>query len=492
MVMITGIIVWAANEQRRLTMEQARAFAETTAQTTMVCVTNAMASGETETMEAAIKQIEGNAGIQGLHILRSEGLVKQHGAGQTGNQADEIERAVMQTGKRYLDMQVVDGKHAYRAVFPMVADDTPHGRACLACHEGGTGTVLGAVNIAIGMDEVIAATDGFLMRAMLTTTMFGVPILLGLCWLIRRSVSTPINRLTAQMSDIAEGEGDLTRRIDVRSKDEVGRLGSCFNNFIEKLHDIISRVRGTATDVAEASQQVSSSATEVSSGTHTQAASLQETAASLEELTVTVQQNANNAKQAAELAMGSRDTAECGGKVVTSAIASMREITTSSQQISSIVSTIDEIAFQTNLLALNAAVEAARAGEQGKGFAVVASEVRNLAQRSAAAAREIKTLIEDSAKKVETGAALVGRSGETLQQIVASAKQVSDLIDGIAGASQEQAQGINLVSTTVSQIDQVVQTNVAQMEQMSTTSATLASHAKDLQDLVGRFRLQQR
>ena len=167
----------------------------------------------------------------------------------------------------------------------------------------------------------------------------------------------------------------------------------------------------------------------------------------------------------------------------------MREITSSSQKITSIVGTIDEIAFQTNLLALNAAVEAARAGEQGKGFAVVASEVRHLAQRSASAAKEIKELIEDSAKKVDNGAALVGRSGETLLQIVQSAKQVSELVDGIAAASQEQAQSLNLVSATVSQVDQVVQSNVTQMEQMSSTSASLAGHAKDLQQLVGRFQL---
>jgi methyl-accepting chemotaxis protein len=202
-----------------------------------------------------------------------------------------------------------------------------------------------------------------------------------------------------------------------------------------------------------------------------------------------VRQNADNARQANQLAVSSRDTAEQGGQVVTAAVSAMGEINQSSKQIADIITTIDEIAFQTNLLALNAAVEAARAGEQGRGFAVVAAEVRNLAQRSATAAKEIKALIQDSVQKVEGGSALVNQSGQTLSEIVAAVKRVTDIIAEITAASQEQSQGIDQVNKAVTQMDQVVQGAAAQAEELSSTAQALAMRAGELQALVGRFKL---
>jgi methyl-accepting chemotaxis protein len=202
-----------------------------------------------------------------------------------------------------------------------------------------------------------------------------------------------------------------------------------------------------------------------------------------------VRQNASNARDASALAATSRETAERGKVIVVQAVASMGEITRASKQIAEIITVIDEIAFQTNLLALNAAVEAARAGEHGRGFAVVASEVRSLAQRSAASAKEIKTLIADSVAKVEHGAALVNRSGDTLDDIVQSVTRVSELVAEIAGASHEQSTGIEHVNRAVLQIDQVVQQNAAQTEELSSTSQSLAEHARQLQELVRRFTL---
>jgi methyl-accepting chemotaxis protein len=209
----------------------------------------------------------------------------------------------------------------------------------------------------------------------------------------------------------------------------------------------------------------------------------------LEEITGTVKQNADNAKQADQLAMGSRDVAERGGQVVDTAVTAMGEINESSKKIADIITTIDEIAFQTNLLALNAAVEAARAGEQGRGFAVVASEVRNLAQRSATAAKEIKTLIQDSVSKVESGSELVTKSGETLGEIVSSVKRVTDIVGEIAAASQEQSSGIDQVNRAVTQMDRVVQTNAAQSQELSSTARSLTAQAEQLQALVARFKL---
>jgi methyl-accepting chemotaxis protein len=237
---------------------------------------------------------------------------------------------------------------------------------------------------------------------------------------------------------------------------------------------------------------VSGVAGQLAGGAQAQASSLEETASSLEQITGTVKQTAENARQADRLAAGSRETAEKGGQVVTTAVTAMDEINRASKRIADIISTIDEIAFQTNLLALNAAVEAARAGEQGRGFAVVAAEVRNLAQRSATAAKEIKALIQDSVTKVDAGSALVHKSGQTLEEIVTSVKRVTDIIGEIAAASQEQSSGIDQVNRAVAQMDLVVQTNAAQTDGLASTAQTLATQAAQLQALVGRFKLDAR
>jgi methyl-accepting chemotaxis protein len=251
----------------------------------------------------------------------------------------------------------------------------------------------------------------------------------------------------------------------------------------------ILEVDEISNSVAAASQQLAAASEQLASGSQEAATSLEETAASLEEITVTVRQNAENADQANQLAASSRDTAEKGGSVVQDAVRAMGEINQASKRIADIITTIDEIAFQTNLLALNAAVEAARAGEQGRGFAVVAGEVRNLAQRSATAAKEIKRLIEDSVQKVEAGSRYVNQSGETLDGIVASVKRVTDIVAEIAAASREQSTGIEQVNRAITQLDQVTQGNSSQTEEMSGTAVTLSSQAEQLKSVVAQFNL---
>jgi methyl-accepting chemotaxis protein len=316
-----------------------------------------------------------------------------------------------------------------------------------------------------------------------------VALAIGIGIVCGRMITRPLKRVVEMLKDIAEGEGDLTKRVEVTSQDEIGEVAHWFNTFIGKIHDIMAQVKEAAGRAATASQELSAASEQLSSGAQEQASSLEETAASLEEITGTVKQNADNAKQANQLAMGSRDVAEKGGQVVTEAVHSMTKINQASKKIADIITTIDEIAFQTNLLALNAAVEAARAGEQGRGFAVVASEVRNLAQRSATAAKEIKGLIQDSVQKVEAGSELVNKSGETLNEIVASVKRVTDIIAEIAAASQEQTTGIDQVNKAVTQMDQVTQGNAAQTEELSSTAQSLAAQAEELQAVVGRFKL---
>ena len=315
-------------------------------------------------------------------------------------------------------------------------------------------------------------------------------ILGGICavsWVVAHGLNSGLKSILGVTEKA--GGGDLTARVALHSRDELGQMGEALNRMLEGFHEIMQQVQQAASHTASASQQLAAGGEQLSSGAQEQASSLEETAASLEEMTSTVKQNADNARQANQLAVSAREGAEKGGTVVKEAVASMEMITRSSKQIAEIITTIDEIAFQTNLLALNAAVEAARAGEQGRGFAVVASEVRALAQRSAAASKEIKTLITDSVGKVEMAAKLVNESGETLIGIVAGVKKVADLIAEISAASGEQAQGIEQVNKAVMQMDTVTQQNAAQTEELSSTAQALAAQAEELSAQVAQFKL---
>jgi methyl-accepting chemotaxis protein len=302
----------------------------------------------------------------------------------------------------------------------------------------------------------------------------GMALLIGVGRYIARGLRGSLEVMNAVAA------GDFTRRLRVASQDEIGEMAVALNRAVDAMRDVLEQVRLAASQAAQASQELSVASRQVASGTQEQASGLEETAASLEQITGAARQTSDNARQANELAVGSRGIAEKGGGVVASAVAAMGEINQASRRIADIITTIDEIAFQTNLLALNAAVEAARAGEQGRGFAVVAAEVRNLAQRSATAAKEIKALIEDSVQKVDAGSALVNRSGETLTEIVGSVKRVTDIIAEISSASQEQTTGMEQVNRAVTQMDHVVQANAAQTEELSSTAQSLAGTAQQL------------
>ncbi|MEW5967800.1 MAG: methyl-accepting chemotaxis protein [Pseudomonadota bacterium] len=284
--------------------------------------------------------------------------------------------------------------------------------------------------------------------------------------------------------------GDLTQRIEVRSKDEIGQLMQALKDMNEALVRVVGKVRMGVETVATASNQIATGNLDLSSRTEEQASSLEETASSMEELTGTVKQNAENARQANQLVVSTADVAVKGGEVVGQVVDTMASIKESSRKIADIIGVIDGIAFQTNILALNAAVEAARAGEQGRGFAVVASEVRNLAQRSAGAAKEIKALIEDSVAKVDAGGHLVDEAGHTMQEIVASVKRVTDIMSEIAAASAEQSSGIEQVNQAITQMDDVTQQNAALVEEAAAAAESLQDQAAKLAEAVSVFRLE--
>jgi methyl-accepting chemotaxis protein-1 (serine sensor receptor) len=320
-----------------------------------------------------------------------------------------------------------------------------------------------------------------------------VAVMLGLglvAWLglvLIRAITHPLNAAVKLARAVAEG--DLTQRIDVRSTDELGQLMQALKEMNDNLVRVVSQVRTGTDTVATASSQIAAGNQDLSSRTEEQASSLEETASSMEELTSTVKQNAENARQANQLVVSTADVAVKGGRVVGEVVDTMASIKDSSRKIADIIGVIDGIAFQTNILALNAAVEAARAGEQGRGFAVVASEVRNLAQRSAGAAKEIKALIEDSVGKVDAGSELVDEAGKTMGEIVSSVKRVTDIMSEIAAASQEQSAGIEQVNQAISQMDDVTQQNAALVEQAAAAAESLQDQAGKLTEAVSVFRL---
>ena len=301
------------------------------------------------------------------------------------------------------------------------------------------------------------------------------------------AVVGPINEVKRVM--IALADGDLTQQIDGHYAGEFKVLQVAVNDSLTKLNELVSGIKGSADAINTAAKEIAAGNTNLSQRTEEQASSLEETASSMEELTSTVKQNADNARQANQLAHGASDVATKGGDKVREVVVTMGAITESSKKISDIIQVIDGIAFQTNILALNAAVEAARAGEQGRGFAVVAGEVRTLAQRSAAAAKEIKTLINHSVETVEGGSKLVEQAGATMEEIVSAVKRVTDIMAEISAASDEQSQGIEQVSTAVAQMDEVTQQNAALVEESAAAASSLEDQAHGLAEAVAVFRI---
>ncbi len=310
---------------------------------------------------------------------------------------------------------------------------------------------------------------------------------MGLATLLVRSVTEPLDRAVDTANAIAAG--DLTRELQTSRKDELGQMLRALSDMSARLRGVVSEVRPGVDSVSSASIEIANGNHDLSARTEQTAANLEETASSMEELTATVTQSADTARQANQLAGTAAQAAARGGEVVGQVVTSMQQSTDSTRKISDIIGVIDGIAFQTNILALNAAVEAARAGEQGRGFAVVATEVRNLAQRSAAAAKEIKGLISDSVEKVEAGNRLVDQAGRTMEDVVTSIKRVAKIMGDISDASREQSSGIEQVSLAVSQMDEVTQQNAALVEEAAAAAESLEEQAHNLSSAVSIFKL---
>ena len=326
------------------------------------------------------------------------------------------------------------------------------------------------------------------VTAGLSGSLLGVIVL----YFVIRALMAPIGRVASALDAIATGNGDLTQRLPVDSQDEVGRLADAFNRFVASLNRTIGDVRQGVVAIADATREIAQGNHDLSTRTENQAAGVEETASATEQLTATVATNADTARRASALAASVSTDVRRSGEMMTNAVSTMETITHSAGQMSSIIDAIEGIAFQTNILALNAAVEAARAGEHGRGFAVVAGEVRGLAQRSANAAKDIKTLIVGTEEAVRTGRSLVNEAGDAMQQIVPAMQQVSTLVEEIAEASGEQSRGLGEINLAITEMDSTNQQNASLVEQAAAAAKSLEDQATVLNRVVAVFKLDER
>lgn len=426
--------------------------------------------------------------LKELRVVRGKGVIDEFGPGLPNQQpVDDLDREVLANGKSIF--KVDEATDSLRVVIPYIAKKNFRGSKCLECHGVDENTVLGVVSITSNIKadkDDIRGINQWLWAGQL---FIQIALFFVIGFIVRRQLRS-LGAEPAQATALAQSvaAGDLCTPIRVRSGDTVSMMAQ-LGRMQESLSGMVTRVRRGSEGVAIASQEIADGNNDLSARTEQQAAALEETASSMEQLGATVRQNAASAQEANQLAMNATQVAEKGGEVVSQVVSTMRGINDSSHQISAIISVIDGIAFQTNILALNAAVEAARAGEQGRGFAVVATEVRSLAGRSAAAAKEIKALIETSLSKVEQGSVLVDRAGSTMNEVVNSIKRVAEIMASITTASNEQANGVAQVGQAITQMDEATQQNAALVEQMAAAASSLNNLAQELVHTVAIFRL---
>jgi methyl-accepting chemotaxis protein len=494
-IALTLIVAWSVMiyltyvQRRDGAITQAKDFAQSVNQITTATITGMMITGVAKQRAVFLDQIKNSNNIKDLQVFRYGSTVSEYGAGEEAESHPPAEvKSVMESGRPYF--KVAEQEGIMRAVYPILNSHDFLGKDCMGCHQGKEGDVLGAVSMQISLKKTQAELRDFTWKISLLALGLSIPLLLTIFVFIRRFVVRPLGGEPTAATRVASriAGGDLTVDVPVKSGD-TSSVMAAMAKMKQDLSTIVGQINQSASAITDGVNEVASGNEDLSQRTEQQASSLEETASSMEELTSTVTQNAENAKQANQLAAGASEVAVKGGSVIGQVVTTMSSINESSKKIVDIISVIDGIAFQTNILALNAAVEAARAGEQGRGFAVVAAEVRTLAQRSAAAAKEIKQLIGDSVHKVDNGTKLVDEAGRTMDQIVSSVKRVTDIMSEIAAASQEQSAGIEEVNQAITQMDQVTQQNAALVEQAAAAAESLKQQAHNLVQAVAVFKL---
>jgi methyl-accepting chemotaxis protein len=476
-------------QQRDASIAQSRSFAESVHQMTVATITAMMILDVSNKRDVFLEQIRNTKDVKDIRVFRYGSVVTEYGSGPVSERSPSAdERTAMEQGKS--SFKVAAEGDSLQAVIPIVNARDFLGKDCTKCHVGKEGEVLGAVSMKLSLQKPQAALRDFTRWIALVALILSLPLLGSIYYFVRRFITRPLGGEPSAAAEVANrvASGDLSVDIQVEKDDNTSLLYA-LQGMVSRLSQVAGEVRANAQALSSASQEVSNEAQSMSDGASEQAASVEETSASVEQMTATIAQNAQNARQASELAVRGTEVARKGGQVVGQVVSTMEDISESSRRIADIIGVIDSIAFQTNILALNAAVEAARAGEQGRGFAVVAAEVRNLPQRSAAAAKEIKKLIGDSVDNVQAGIRLVDAAGQTMEEIVASVKKVSDLIAEIAAASQEQSTSVGQINATTMHLSQISQQNATSSEELAATSEEMSGQAQGLQQLIAFFKV---
>ena len=488
-VVWTGVIVWQGYVYRAAALEQARDFSLSMHNATMAGLTGMMVTGTVAQRDVFLDQVKQLGSIRDVRVLRGDAVTKTYGPGtaKDDSKPDELESRVLQSGQEVTQIES-DGKGEYlRAVRPVLALPNSLGKNCMLCHQVPENTVLGVVSMKVSLDQVNAGLAEQRLKSILAAIITCIPVLMLIYPFIRKVVTQPLESGVQVARGIAAG--DLTQDIKVSSNTEMGGLQQALKDMNESLVRIVGQVRDGTDTIFSASNNIAHGNLDLSARTELQSSSLKKTASSMLELTATVNQNAANARRGNQLAISASEVAVKGGIVVSQVVNTMDSINASSKKIVDIIDVIEGIAFQTNILALNAAVEAARAGEQGRGFAVVAAEVRSLAQRSAAAAKEIKTLIGDSVDKVGAGSVLVHQAGSTMTEIVDSIRHVTAIMGEVATASAEQTSGIGRVNDAIAEMDHVTQQNALLVEDAANAAQSLQDQAGHLELVVSVFKL---
>ena len=488
-VVWTGVIIWQGFVYRDAAIKQAQDYSLSMHNATMAGLTGMMVTGTVGERHVFLDQIKQLGTIRDVRVLRAPAVTQAFGPGDAkdDNQPDAMEQQVMASGKEDFRVDTdADGEYL-RAVRPTLALRNSLGKDCLMCHQVPENSVLGVVSMKVSLNTVNEEQTAQRWKSILVAIITAIPVLMLIYPFIRRVVTQPLETGVQAAHNIASG--DLTQHIAVTSDNEIGQLQQSLRDMNDSLAQIVGKVRAGTDTIFNSSQQIASGNMDLSTRTEQQAASLEKTTTTMQALTEGVNLNADNARQASQLAVSASEVAVRGGTVVRQVVDTMDAINASSRKISDIIGVIDSIAFQTNILALNAAVEAARAGEQGRGFAVVASEVRSLAQRSAAAAQEIKALIGDSVDKVSAGTQLVHQAGHTMNEVVESIRSVTTIVGDIATASAEQTVGIERVNGAIADMNGVTQQNAALVEEAAAEAQSLQDQAAQLEQVVRAFKL---